>query len=396
MTSAGSVLVRVVLAGVAVVALTIGVASPASAADEVVTVVSGSPDNARDLTPYNGKLYLSGQNGSVTALYQFDGTAFSLVPGAPADARNLFLLGDRLYFQANTNAGPHLFSFDGATATDLGQQVFFGPLVVTDTAAYFQQFFGTLLRFDGASFTPLAGAPANISEAVEFDGDFFVANTNPNPALAGLHRQDGGSFTTVFTGTVQSPYVFDGQLYFTALDGVGWTLYRYDGVAAPVEVVDLPAGANSMIAYDGALHLELSAMDFAQLVRLEGTELVPIAENKPNMLGFEVVGAQLYFSAFDDLSYGTSSAYVVSGTTVEPFFAPSYYARDFQEFAGAVYFTSSGSVDMGPTYVHRIGAVPALAATGLDLRGPGAVALLLAALGAWLLVRRNRAVGARS
>lgn len=372
--------------------LAAGIASPASAAVPIVTVASGSPENARELTPYKGKLYLSGRNGGDFALYQFDGSEFSLVPGAPARPSQLFVLGDLLYFEAYVNSTPHFFSFDGTTVSDLGAMSY-QRLFVTDTEAYFREWFtNALLRFDGTSFTTLPGAPGNVSGGVKFNGDLFVVDSNFDQTIAGLYGESGGTFTPIFSGTVHTPYVFDGLLYFSAFTGGGWTLFSYDGTSAPAEVVALPADARYMVAYDGALHLSLSDFQFAQLVRLDGNQLSVVVDGKPETSGLKVVGEQLYFSAFDDLTYSTSSAYVVNGTSAEPFLTPSFYARDFTEFGGAVYFTSSETVDLGPRYVYRIGAAsaaPALAATGLELAGPGALALLLLSVGAVLIARRR-------
>lgn len=269
------------------------------------TTTNHLPDDANNLTEFNGKLYFTSQyTGDGTELYAYSPATnsitlvFDINPGmANASPSGFAIFNSKLYFNANDGTnGQELWVYDGtnnptmvadisAGATSSypdGMYGFNGKLYFAaeaDTAIGYE-----LYSYDGTNAPTLvidlfpgmdagyanSGYPHNFKT---LDNKLvFVANTDTFGNE--LWAYDGTNAPTMITNYVvpsSASYQFysmteiDGALYFWANDGSGKgdELFKYDGIGAPVMFPELyvgplstrPSNPSNILKYDGDIYL---------------------------------------------------------------------------------------------------------------------------------------------
>jgi len=195
---------------------------------------------AGGLTVYDGDLYFIANNvahGSNNELWKWDGAAVSqaaeIRPGDEGSGINSITVHDgKLYFSArDDNSTLELWSYDPVA----------GALEVPDNSAAWNP------QTHALHFLANSGDGAG-SELFSYNGAALARLTDIDPGLdAGDPRHMG---------------VYDGDLYFSAKDGVtGNELWRYDPATGPELVEDIVPGGvydsgnpSNMTAYDGKLY----------------------------------------------------------------------------------------------------------------------------------------------
>ena len=254
----------------------------------------------------NGRLYFcASTNGGASRLWQYDPAGgASLAPGSASSAslpQEMFAYGGNLYFRAARfgapgNIGIELWKFDGASQTPI-------DLFAGTGSSYPQHF----IEYNGLLYFNACGAPGQGSELWRYNGTGL-------PAEAARVYPDNGSSPENFA-------VYDGQLYFSAYDGVhGRELWRYNGTSASLAADIVPgvqyssSNPSGLTAYNGKLYFcATDEVHGYELWAYDGTDAQMVAEINPtpdpgngdtflmdsSPANLTVFGGLLYFSAND-------------------------------------------------------------------------------------------------
>lgn len=305
------------------------------------------------LTECEGRLYFRANNlphGNNVELWAFDGTLARMVadinPGTSgSDPACLAAYGGRLYFCATLGGASKLWQYDPVNGASLAPGSASQASLPQDLFAYGGQLyfraarFGApgnigieLWRFDGATQTPLDLYPGSGSSGpqhfIEYDGMmYFNANGTPGQGSE-LWRYTCTGMPTeaarIYPNNGSSPEnfaVFNGQLYFSAYDGVhGRELWHFDGTHASLAADIVPGGRYSssnpsgLTVYNGKLYFsatdevhgyELWSFDGTNAQMVAEINLTPDPGNGDTFLmdsspgGFKVFNGLLYFAAND-------------------------------------------------------------------------------------------------
>jgi ELWxxDGT repeat protein len=254
------------------------------------------------LAAYGGRLYFCATLGGASKLWQYDPVnGASLAPGSASQAslpQDLFAYGGQLYFRASrwSDIGVELWKFDGVTQTPLN----LFPGAGSSGPQHF-------VEYDGLLYFNACGTPGQGTELWRYTG------TGMPTEAARIYPNNGSS--------PENFAVFNGQLYFSAYDGVhGRELWRFDGSHASLAVDIVPGGQYSssnpsgLTVYSGKLCF--SATDEVhgyELWSFDGTNAQMVAEINPtpdpgngdtflmdaSPGGFKVFNGLLYFAAND-------------------------------------------------------------------------------------------------
>ena len=252
------------------------------------------------LAAYGSKLFFCANSGNGSKLWQYDPVnGAALAPGSASQAslpQELFAYGDTLYFRASrfgapSNIGVELWKFDGANQTPL-------DLYAGSGSSYPQHF----IEYNGLMYFNADGTSGQGSELWRYNGLGM-------PTEAARIYPDNGSSPENFA-------VFNGQLYFSAYDGVhGRELWRFDGTAASLAADIVPGGQyassnpSGLTVYAGKLYF--SATDEVhgyELWSFDGTNALMAAEINPtpdpgNGDTFLMDSSPGSFKVFDGLLY---------------------------------------------------------------------------------------------
>jgi len=268
----------------------LGVAAPAQAApsptDLVADVVPGAGSlRPYWLTPFAGRLYFVGNDGSGDELYVSDGSVGSAVnlnltidPTGVAGATGFTIIGNTMYFAASDGVhGAEIWSITGTGS----------PVMVAD------------LNTGSGDSDP--------SDFTVFNGDLYFAAYTVGTGQS-LFRLTGSTVTQYPMGSVQSPddlFVYNGFLYFSAFGTGDSQLYRIDGTNAPSQFfVSNPTGFGNphnfavaggwlyFISNDG-----LSAPRNYELYATDGTVVTKLTTDLAAIDGYQ------YFTVFNDTLY---------------------------------------------------------------------------------------------
>jgi ELWxxDGT repeat protein len=302
------------------------------------------------LAAADAKLYFCATTaGGASKLWQYDPVnGASLAPGSASQAslpQNLFLYGGQVYFRAARfgapgNIGIELWKFDGATQTPL-------DLFPGSGSSYPQHF----IEYNGLMYFNANGTPGQGTELWRYNG------TGMPTEAARIYPNNGSS--------PENFAVYDGQLYFSAYDGVhGRELWRFDGTNASLAADIVPGGQYSssnpggLTVYSGKLYF--SATDEVhgyELWSFDGTNAQMVAEINPtpdpgngdtflmdsSPGGFKVFNGLLYFAANDGV-HGRE-LWSFDGTTPRLVLDinPGQYGSEVSEltvFQGTLYFSA--------------------------------------------------------
>ena len=366
---------------------------------------------------FNGALYYAvTRSQTVTELWRTDGTpggaslvkSFNVVTFSDPTVSNLTVSGGKMYFTVGSitsNRSVNLWRSDGTTAgtaqvtsfsygsaafapqlTDVAGTLFFTAPAVPQTGGGAVP---TLLKTDGtAAGTKQVASTSSIGQVASLFADGgtlyyatdalykVTATTNPVKVTAAAPTTDR-SFAD-----------FDGALYFVAELSGQRKLYRYDGVAAPVEIANLYSDVNQRSPELTVVGNELyfaSAQTSNGPVGLwqsdgtpAGTQLVDAINptGSANPSNFTVVGNTLYFTATDGVhgaelwkSDGTADGTVMVADVV-PGSTSSAPANLFAD-GDTLYFTARSSASGSELW--RTDGTEAGTRQVADLyRGPGA------------------------
>jgi hypothetical protein len=335
---------RVLTTAVAVLALSLAPALPASAAPVVSEVPDGVFVDA--IIEYDGLLY----TGDGVNLRTFDGTTFTTVPGAPSAPHNFVeYLGD-LWMLAGSTSDPSLWRFDGTTFTEIapvtGQPVVIGGrlyLITVDpgTGDRFLAFHDgtaltsppsspndvgeiaagpagvvvltasadrTLWTFDGTSTfaeVPHAGAPVNADSLTTVSGRLLFEGQETAGDDDTAYAWDGAAFTKLGAsgGGAVDPgcfFDYDGALYYAANDGTR-RLFTANPTTAGSEAAvtpSIPSGCLRFLAADGTLYLQAQGTGGnATLHTWDGTTLTELDSVGDFPGDFVEYGDKIYFVA---------------------------------------------------------------------------------------------------
>ena len=258
------------------------------------SVGTDSEKRFEHLEAYNGDLYFGhdGGDGSGPELWKYNSsTGFSINPVADirsgaVGSRPFFLkeFDNKIYFCADggSGAGLELWRYDpvngAALADDINTAGFSAP--------QHQEVFGGMLYFtangDSAFGRELYRTPAADESSV------LVSDAiRPGPVA----------------GQPEWMAEFNSELYFSANDGTGTTLWKYSGTGDPVEAFGV-INPRYLTEFDGALYF--SAEDGSgdnELWKFDGTtasrveDINPIGDSNPSNL--TVFNNALYFHADD-------------------------------------------------------------------------------------------------
>jgi ELWxxDGT repeat protein len=377
--------------------LLVALASSSVSAQSLRRIVSDNGDPIRDacfLTEFDGKLYFRCNNldhGNNVELWVLDGTVARMaaeIRSGPtgSDPADFAVLNDTLYFCANNGSGPKLWQYHADSGASIApgaaslagnpQALFAYAGKLYFRATRFSDIGIELWSFDGAKQTPIDLYPGKGSSYpqhfIGFNGMmFFNANGAVNQGTE-LWCHNGTGMPTeaarIYPNNGSSPEnfaVFDGQLYFSAYDGVhGRELWRYDGSQATLAADIVPGGQYSssnpsgltvfggklyFSATDGVHGYELWSFDGATAAMVAEINPTPdpgngdtfLMDASPNEL--TVFDGQLYFSAIDG-SHGRE-LWAYDGTAVRLVndLNPGSYGSEVTEltvFNGALYFSA--------------------------------------------------------
>lgn len=270
-------------------AIILGVAAPASAApsptDLVADVVPGAGSlNPYWLTPFAGRLFFVGNDGSGDELYVSDGSVGSAVnlnltidPTGVAGATGFTIIGNTMYLAASDGThGAELWSITGSGS----------PVMVAD------------LNTGGGDSDP--------SDFTLFNSDLYFAAYTVGTGRS-LFRLSGGTVTQ-YPGAPQSPdnlFVYNGFLYFSASVSGDSELYRLDGTNTPSQFfASNPTGfgnPHNFAVAGGRLYFisndGLSAPRNYELYATDGTVVTKLTTDLAAIDGYQ------YFTVFNDTLY---------------------------------------------------------------------------------------------
>jgi hypothetical protein len=230
-----------------------------------IGIVPGSPYAPHEITPLGDKLFLRGSVDGSSDLFTFDGATWQRYPqpGTPQGPGSFVLLGNAVYMEGYNGTRVVMFRLEGGTWTE-----FDGPndpsapqgMVSSGGSLYYFDMSGALGRFDGTAFMRIDpdGVPSGPFSITDFGGLVYFAGSD-EVFDRRLMSSDGLS-TSVIPGSPLSPMnfkVYNGILYFTALQDDNRVLFRFDGTtisrvettAVNVESVDVADGA---LVYGGS------------------------------------------------------------------------------------------------------------------------------------------------
>ncbi|NYF09888.1 hypothetical protein HDC94_001044 [Leifsonia sp. AK011] len=400
------------MAGLAVAAVALAGATPASAASAPPTPVIGAPSSTSDYYVHNGQLFLSGvaEGDIYSSLFSFNGTTFTQVPGSPVGPTQFHTLGDELIFEAivDISAVPYaygLFTYDGTTITQVpGPFESPNDFVSTGGVAYFQATVGgvaELWQYDGSAASPVAGGTVGPRYLSTYNGKlYFEGDTDPTPGEARtLFSYDPETPGTPAAPVAGAPVgaselvAYDGLAYFGA-DG---SFYSFDG-ASTFTVVDLmpAASASALTVFDGALYFTGGTSGFGNVFSFKGGTVTEVPGAVTETGRYTEYNGSLYYLGFaNDLPVMN----LITAGQVSVLEGSPQYTFNMTVFQGKLYFSGDTDDASNVMYVYETEppspapAGPALASTGLDSGMPalGALVLLLAGASVVLLARARRA-----
>ena len=323
---------------------------------------SSSPD---DFVVFDGSLYFQAENSANgMELFKLDGDGNGASLAADIDSGggdgywgNPIVYEEALYFQATDgSSGKNLFKYDGSSASFVAEVTFGDSSFPADLTLYDNTFYmyaeengGTIsadaelyyfdsateeLTLPGLEEVNPTGTGSLPEELVVYDGNLYFEADSNDGAGRELYMYDNGDsdndneiyerITNIRSGNdaqIGNATVFDGELYFTAYDGVRDYIYSYDGTSVTThqDIVDghTPYYPGSLEVYDGQLYF--SAEDGThgrELWRFDGqnAELVwDINQGSDDSYpyGMTAIDGRLYFSA-DNGSSGEELFYYQS------------------------------------------------------------------------------------
>ena len=399
------------LAGLAMAAVALTGAAPASAASTPPTPVVGAPASTSAYYEHNDLLYLSGvaEGDIYSSMFSFDGTTFTQVPGSPVGPTQFHTLGNQLIFEAivDINALPSyaygLFTYDGTTITQVSAP-FESPndFVSVGSVAYFQATVGgevQLWQYDGSVASPVAGGDVSPSRLSTYEGKvYFEGDTDPTPGEARtLFSYDPATPSTPAAAVAGAPVgaselvAYDGLAYFGA-DG---SLYSFDG-ASTFALVDIaPAtSAGGLTVFDGALYFTGGTSGFGNVFTYVGGTTTEFAGALTETQTYVEYNGRLYYLGFAN---GEPLMNVIEAGEVSVLEGSPEYTFNMTVFQGKLYFSGDRDDASNIMFVLETDppsqAAPTLASTGSEFGTPVLVALALLMLGAVALAgtRHRRA-----
>jgi len=353
-------------------------------------------NSAGNVVAFNGSVYFTAKDASGFAIWKTDGTPAGTAPVIRRLATHFAVSGKYLYFGSeNASDEFDLFRTDGTAAGTVQLTSFqqnLGNPVVPETDLN-----GTLLfevfvdrgHVGGTQLWKSDGTPAGTALLKDIDNpNLVIANIHgtaymgPNDLTGGpeLWKSDGTTAGTVLVKRINPatqssnprlPVVANGQLFFTAYDGVGQGLWKSDGTATGTTLVkdfnpdtssfgqiDLTSvGGTVYFVEEQALPNDATQSTFA-LYRSDGTPAgtVPVmpldvariqteSGNGPYLdPQLTAVGDTLYFISDNSLwktSPASSGATVVGGST-------SAFSTDLVSLGNALYVDDNGFSEVQP------------------------------------------------
>lgn len=215
-----------------------------------------------------------------TELWCFNGTgmpteAARIYPNNGSSPENFAVFNNQLYFSANDGVhGRELWCYDGTHAT-LAADIMPGEPYSSSNPSGLTVFNGKLYF--------CAADKVHGYELWSFDGTTaaMVAEINPTP-------DPGDGDTFLMDASPNNLTVFDGQLYFSAIDGShGRELWAYDGSTVRL-VRDLNPGiygsdVTELTVYDGALYFSADDGYYPGLTNLEPAVFAMVAAPRATM-----------------------------------------------------------------------------------------------------------------
>jgi ELWxxDGT repeat protein len=347
-------------------ALALAGAAAADTAEQVFDLNPGLPRGVNnvvhDAAAFNGLLWFAGQSGTNDVeLWRYDGTSppvehADLNPSGSSDPGEPTVFGSRLCFSAqDATFVRKLYCFEGSDA----------PAVVpigTNGSPTPMNFlaFGSFLYFT-------ANGDAAGQELWRWNG------TDPPERVSDIAPGPPDTIQEDSFGldAYDDLVLFDGALHFAADDGTGdRELYRYDGVAAPVQVTDAAGQAlgDTLVGADALYFVHSDAGGQGRLWRYDGTnppaQVSATLDVEGDLMRF---AGKLHFFALETepgsetsrelWRYdGSSLTRIAPGHVFEP------GSGSWQEFAGSLYF-----VDVPNLLRYNGSSPPDLAVDDFDL-----------------------------
>ena len=232
---------------------------------------------------FNGKLFFNacGTVNQGTELWCTNGTgkpteAARIYPNNGSSPENFAVFNGQLYFSAYDGVhGRELWRYDGTTATLAADIVPGGQYSSSNPSG--------LTVFDGKLYF-CATDEVHGYELWSFDGTTaaMVAEINPTP-------DPGDGDTFLMDASPNSLTVFDGQLYFSAIDGShGRELWAYDGTTVRLvrDINPGPYGSEvaELTVFDGALYFRADDGYSPGLANMEPAVFAMVAAPKPTLV----------------------------------------------------------------------------------------------------------------
>jgi ELWxxDGT repeat protein len=205
-------------------------------------------------TAYNGMMFFNacGTMNQGTELWHYNGSgmpveAARIYPNNGSSPENFGIFNGQLFFSADDGVhGRELWRYNGSQATLAAD--------IVPGGRYSSSNPGSLTEFNGKLYF-CATDEIHGYELWSFDGvkAAMVAEINPTP-------DPGNGDRFMMDSSPGNLTVFDGRLYFTAIDGThGRELWSYDGITPPRMVVDLNPGqygceASELTVFGGTLY----------------------------------------------------------------------------------------------------------------------------------------------
>jgi hypothetical protein len=210
---------------------------------------------------------------------------------------------------------------------------------------YFAAGAGQLWAYNGTSDAYLVDATLNIvGDLTVFDGELhFTASDGVD---ARVYHYDGVNPPAIITGSPVYPYdleVFQGELVFTAQNaGFDEVLWTYDGTNPPTEVAASPEGAVYKVVYDGNLYFSALLVATPLLWEWDGTNAPTVVVGPINPSDFIVFDGDLYFSAHDGANDYPLWVFDNVNPPAEVAGSPED-THDFAEIAGGLIFSAEAT-----------------------------------------------------
>lgn len=368
-------------------------AAPAAADVTDPVLVPGAPETTYRAVAYKGELYVAAPDGADIGFFHVaDGTSTRI--GTVDEPRNFVEYGGILYFSGDNGSETVLYSFDGTnlapvagSPTDLFYlSVYDGELIMTGDNALNER---AVFTFDGVlpPFFEEFDIPVNTTSAsfvAEYDGVMYLSILEPGTFA--LYEFDGTAVTAVpgYPEFARAAVVFDGLLYMEA-ESVPTVLYSYDGTDF-VELTGVPDDSRGLYVHDGRLYLSIGPDGV--LGTLEGGTATPLPGAPEDAFNLASFDGDLFFSAGPE---GVLTRF--DGAAFQTF--PGVYSLNdgFSVIGDTAYFTAADEPGMEDSHLWSLTVAPdpALAATGTSPVVPLGIAAALLAAGGFALVWRRRA-----